>query len=239
MQYCRIGPTPWVIRSQPASVSIGEPQLPICTTCQANSGTWSSRASSQTPTSGGLHVVEVLVIDARDHRVSSVDPPREERHALVLGALAGEQPHVDRLASRVLEELWEDPDAVVRRERPVVGPPAVVVGEQHQSQVFDPVPLDVREREDHDLRLEAERPLGQLEPIIRLRRRDQDVARLFQEAGGLLLFPGRLDGPRQFLARETRPKPIEDSPRRFDVDAQSRRVRAGTAAYRTRPARSP
>ena len=28
MQYFRIGPTPWLITSQPASVSMGEPQLP-------------------------------------------------------------------------------------------------------------------------------------------------------------------------------------------------------------------
>src|SRR3954466_14253123 len=29
IQYFRIGPTPWLSTSQPASVSIGEPQLPI------------------------------------------------------------------------------------------------------------------------------------------------------------------------------------------------------------------
>ncbi len=28
MEYFRIGPTPWLMTSQPASVSMGEPQLP-------------------------------------------------------------------------------------------------------------------------------------------------------------------------------------------------------------------
>ena len=32
--YVRIGPTPRVSTSQPRSVSIGDPQLPICTTSQ-------------------------------------------------------------------------------------------------------------------------------------------------------------------------------------------------------------
>ena len=40
----RIGPTPWVSTSQPASVSIGGPQLPSCTTSQARSGTWTVSA---------------------------------------------------------------------------------------------------------------------------------------------------------------------------------------------------
>ena len=31
MQYFLIAPTPWVITSQPASVSMGDPQLPIFT----------------------------------------------------------------------------------------------------------------------------------------------------------------------------------------------------------------
>src|SRR3546814_13886342 len=36
--YLRIAPTPWVRRSQPASHSIGLPQLPIWTSSQGNSG---------------------------------------------------------------------------------------------------------------------------------------------------------------------------------------------------------
>ena len=36
MQYCRIGPTPCVMSSQPFSVSIGEPQLPSWITCHGN-----------------------------------------------------------------------------------------------------------------------------------------------------------------------------------------------------------
>ena len=47
MQYLRIGPTPWVITSQPASVSIGEPQLPIFTVSHARVGRRSSCGSLQ------------------------------------------------------------------------------------------------------------------------------------------------------------------------------------------------
>ena len=123
--------------------------------------------------------------------------------------------HVDRAAPRVLEQLGEDADAVVRREGPEVNPPAVVVGEQHEPQVFDPVPLDVREREDHDLRLPAERRIGQVKLIIRLGRRDQDVAGLFQEPGSLLFCPGRSMAP-----------------------ASSSRVKRGPSRSRIRPAAS-
>jgi hypothetical protein len=38
MQYFLIGPTPWVITSHPASVSIGEPQLPIFTDSHVSHG---------------------------------------------------------------------------------------------------------------------------------------------------------------------------------------------------------
>ena len=38
MAYFRIGPTPWVSTSQPASVSIGEPQLPSWTNSQGYVG---------------------------------------------------------------------------------------------------------------------------------------------------------------------------------------------------------
>ena len=34
MLYCRMGPTPWVRTSHPASVSRGEPQLPIWNSSQ-------------------------------------------------------------------------------------------------------------------------------------------------------------------------------------------------------------
>ena len=38
MQYLRIGPTPWVRTSQPASVSMGEPQLPSWVNSQGCAG---------------------------------------------------------------------------------------------------------------------------------------------------------------------------------------------------------
>jgi hypothetical protein len=47
MQYWRIAPTPWLKTSQPALVSMGGPQLPICTSSQGNSGLSSSLRSFQ------------------------------------------------------------------------------------------------------------------------------------------------------------------------------------------------
>src|SRR5204863_9062038 len=45
-QYLRIGPTPCVITSQPFSVSIGEPALPICINSQGYLGCCNNTASS-------------------------------------------------------------------------------------------------------------------------------------------------------------------------------------------------
>ena len=47
MQYWRIGPTPWLSTSQPASVSMGDPQFPICTNSQGNFGFSNKRRSFQ------------------------------------------------------------------------------------------------------------------------------------------------------------------------------------------------
>jgi len=50
IEYSRIGPTPWVRTTQPASVSIGDPQLPICSSSHGRLGVWSVRVSPhQTP----------------------------------------------------------------------------------------------------------------------------------------------------------------------------------------------
>jgi hypothetical protein len=45
MAYSRIGPTPCVKTSQPAGVSIGEPQLPSWTSSQGRAGAWTVTAS--------------------------------------------------------------------------------------------------------------------------------------------------------------------------------------------------
>ena len=47
IEYFRIAPTPWVSTSQPASVSIGEPQLPIWTYSHCSVGFMSSRLECQ------------------------------------------------------------------------------------------------------------------------------------------------------------------------------------------------
>ena len=47
IQYYRIGPTPCVITSQPASVSRGDPQLPIFTDSHSSAGRSRILASAQ------------------------------------------------------------------------------------------------------------------------------------------------------------------------------------------------
>jgi hypothetical protein len=47
MAYWRIGPTPWVRRSHPSAVSIGEPQFPMSRYSHGASGSASSSAVSQ------------------------------------------------------------------------------------------------------------------------------------------------------------------------------------------------
>src|SRR6185312_6703466 len=100
----------------------------------------------------------------------------------------------------------------------------IVVGEHHESQVFDAVALDVREWEDDDLRLSAERRVGKLEKIVRLGCRDQAIPGLFQEAGGLLVAPRGVDGPRQLIASKPLSQSIDDTSYRLDGDAQSGQV---------------
>ena len=47
MQYLRIGPTPCVITNHPASVSIGDPQLPIFTDSHISDGRINNSGLSQ------------------------------------------------------------------------------------------------------------------------------------------------------------------------------------------------
>ena len=47
MQYFRIGPTPWLSTSHPASVSIGDPQFPSWTSSQGKAGLRSTLRSFQ------------------------------------------------------------------------------------------------------------------------------------------------------------------------------------------------
>ena len=51
MQYVRRGPTPWLRTSQPASVSIGDPQFPSWTSSQGKIGLSSTFRSYQKCTS--------------------------------------------------------------------------------------------------------------------------------------------------------------------------------------------
>ena len=47
MQYLRIGPTPWLSTSHPASVSMGDPQFPIWTHSQGKAGSRRTEDSCQ------------------------------------------------------------------------------------------------------------------------------------------------------------------------------------------------
>ena len=47
MAYSRMGPTPCVKTSQPAGVSIGEPQLPSWISSHGRAGDWTVMASDQ------------------------------------------------------------------------------------------------------------------------------------------------------------------------------------------------
>ena len=62
MQYFRIGPTPWLSTSQPASVSIGEPQLPSWTNSHGNVGFRSKLRGVPEMEMIGVHHVDVLVV---------------------------------------------------------------------------------------------------------------------------------------------------------------------------------
>ena len=91
MQYLRIGPTPWVMTSQPASVSIGEPQLPIFTDFPRMARAAQELRLAPEMRVVGKHQEEVLVVLPRDHGVAAIDAAREEGHALVLHRAAIER----------------------------------------------------------------------------------------------------------------------------------------------------
>ena len=83
MQYFRIGPTPWLRTSHPASVSIGDPQFPSWTSSQGKAGLRSTLALIPEVDVVGKHQVDVLVVLAGEHGIAAVDLPREDGHAFV------------------------------------------------------------------------------------------------------------------------------------------------------------
>ena len=192
---------------------MGEPQLPSWMTCQGNCGSLNELGLIPVQDVVGFHVIEVLVVDPRDHGESVVDPPREESHPLVLGAFAGDQADVDRVTARVLEQLRKGAAAVVGREGSVVDVAAVCFGESHEPQVFDAVPFEIGERKDDDLDLaEDRRTMGKVKLMIDARERDQRIGGFFERARRLLLLAHGGDRLGELVAREAVLETVEDRP---------------------------
>ena len=100
MPYRRIGPTPWVSTTQPASVSTGEPQLPTWTSSQPSVGACSVPAAlPDAPVLRGGQA-DILPVPAGQRQVAAVDPAREQRHALVVGRRPGQRADLEGGGSR-------------------------------------------------------------------------------------------------------------------------------------------
>ena len=95
MQYLRMGPTPWVMTSQPASVSMGEPQLPILTDSHISARTQEQLRIVPVMRVVGEHDEEVFVVLAGKHGVAAIDAPGKKRHAFVLHGAAIEREHAE------------------------------------------------------------------------------------------------------------------------------------------------
>ena len=141
MQYLRMGPTPWVITSQPASVSMGEPQLPIFTDSHDFGGAQEHLRVAPVMGIVGEHDEEVLVVLPREHRVAAVDAAGEKRHALVLHGAAIEREHAEMQEVLRLDELRQDGASVVGGVGGVIHDRAVVLGEADEAGVLDAVAL--------------------------------------------------------------------------------------------------
>ena len=180
MEYSRIGPTPWVRTSQPASVSTGEPQFPIWSSSHGRVGVCSVRASPHQTPSGEVAMAVVLPVPAGEGEVPAVDPTREQGHSLVLGGGPGELGHPETPEVVGLDELRGDRRAVERR----VGRPVdALVLDAHEAGVLDAARLRRALRPQH--------PLGE-----RGRRRELDLVAARGDA------PGQLGGTRGGRAGE-------------------------------------
>src|ERR1700722_6317473 len=82
-----MGPTPWVSTSQPAAVSMGDPQLPSWMTSHEAVGVWHATCSSHRY---GFRVYE-MVLDSRSLRERAANRPpiwRGKRASPLLAAAA-------------------------------------------------------------------------------------------------------------------------------------------------------
>jgi hypothetical protein len=71
-QYRRIGPTAWVMINQPSAVSIGDPQLPICTNSQLYTGSCSFIGFSPYVNFIRIHDVVIHSINSGKHGIFAI-----------------------------------------------------------------------------------------------------------------------------------------------------------------------
>ena len=174
--------------SQPSSVSRGEPQLPIWSSSHERLGRCSSVTSAQCRTS--VDVARWRFSRSRRDSITylPLDPPREQRHALVLRGGPVERRDAERREVVGLDQLRHDLEAVEGRVGRVVRRLAVVVGEPDEAGVLHAVRLVRARGEDHPL---GERGVG---------RERRDVARRGEHADDLDRLVG--DRVRRALALE-------------------------------------
>ncbi len=139
MEYLRIGPTPWLSTSQPASVSIGEPQLPICRNSQRVGRLHERLPGVPEMEIVGIHQVEVLAVLARDHDVLAADPAREKRHALALHLAAVQRADLEVEKIAGFQHLGNGDPAIVGGVGRDIGDAAVVLDEPDEARILDPV----------------------------------------------------------------------------------------------------
>ena len=159
--------------SQPAGVSIGDPQLPIWTSSQGWTGTWIALAVVPEPDVVGPQQVGVLVVDPTEGGVAPTDRSREQGQALVACGRAVERGDPEGREVLRLDELGQDVEPVVGGVGGVVargGDP----GRSKRTNRASSMPRlsDGPGREDHALgqrgpRVEGELVVGGRQPVDR------------------------------------------------------------------------
>ena len=157
----------------------------------------------------GVHDVQVLPVDARDHRVVAVDPPRKQRHAFVPGAGAVERMAVDLPKILGVQQHRQDTNAVIGGIGPVVRSRIVVVDESHQPQVFDAARLVVAHGIDHGVRNVR---LGrEFELVIRPCQQKEAFDSFLKERGAFFFFARVFDRVFQLREGKARGQSVQDA----------------------------
>ena len=143
MAYRRMGPTPWVSTSQPASVSIGEPQLPTWISSQPRRGRVQRHRRAATGSSSSS-AVRPMVSPSERHSARWRPPTVRGNSAMPLLRAAG--PRIGVTSKRRRSSLLEHPrpaivPAVVGGVGGAVRRLAVVAGEADEPGVLHAVAL--------------------------------------------------------------------------------------------------